>query len=353
MMQITYAEPQWGALVFLVVAIFLLYWNLENFRKACANRFGTLENIQKVSFLRSRRFFWFRVLCLATASLFAIFALMQPVELIEQEVAQEEVAIAKEKENVDELVFIIDVSASMTAQDASEYDTRLERAKEITAAVVEHLGGIHISLYAFAGDAQNIVPATMDYLYFRILLSTLQINENQVPGTNFSALIDEMKAKYLESKIEKKVRFIVLTDGEDTGLIDLPQDVKTQAEMKLAQRLKEFTQHNFSWDIVGIGSDKAAVIPNVYQDSKPVFSTMQPAFIQMLAEAGDGHSYFDNTFSLSRIVDGLLANVSRSERKKSGIINDEPNKSFLEYPLVVAILFLMIALVVPEKVKRR
>ena len=353
MMQIIYSEPQWGVLVFLVVAIFLLYWNLANFRKAVANKFGSNENIQKLSSLRSRRFFWFRVLCLAQASLFAIFALMQPVELIDQEAPKEEVTTAKERENVDELVFIIDVSASMTAQDAKEYDTRLERAKEITEAVVEHLGGISISLYAFAGDAQNIVPATMDYLYFRILLSSLQINENQLPGTNFSALFDEMKAKYLESKIEKKVRFILLTDGEDTGLIDLSREAKTQAEMQLAQRVKEFAQANFNWDIVGIGSDKASVIPNIYQDGKPVFSTMQPQFIQMLAEAGGGHCYFDNALSLSRIVDGLLANVARIDRKKSSVINEEPNKPFLEYPLLVAIVFLMIALVVPEKVRKR
>lgn len=353
MMQIVYLEPKWGILLFLVVVIFMLYLNLTNFRKKVASQFGSQDTIQKNSYLRSRRFFWFRMLCLIQASLFAIFALMQPVELLEQEAPLEEVIASKERVTVDELVFLIDVSASMTAQDASEYDARLDRAKEIAESIVEHLGGISISLYAFAGDAQNVVPATMDYLYFRILLSTLQINENQLPGTNFAALIDEMKAKYLESKIEKKVRFILLTDGEDTSLVAVPVDVKNRTELLLAQRLKEFAQAGMYWDTVGIGSDKPCVIPNMYQDGKPVFSTMQAALIQMFADAGQGHSYFDATFSLSKIVDGLLANVARAEKKKSDSVANPPNQSFLEYPLIAAILFLTAACVTPEKVKKR
>src|SRR5438445_13642420 len=206
MMQIVYTQPAWGFLSFIAVAIVLLYVFLNRFRKRVIDRFGTIENIKKTAHLRSRRFFWLRVFCIAFAFLFATFALMEPMEFIEEKTDVEKTDTQAAREGVDELVFIIDVSASMGSLDTRENNSRLSRAKEIVDATIKYLGGVNISLYAFAGDAKSIVPPTMDYLYFRILLQSLQINETGIPGTDFSVLVNQMKEKYFDSKIKKKVR---------------------------------------------------------------------------------------------------------------------------------------------------
>jgi len=358
LLQIVYVQPSYSLLFLAVIAMGLLYIGLWRYRKKVQARFGLTEIISKIAPLRNETFFWLRLLCLAQCFFFGALATMQPVFHRAQEKVAASATGTSEGEKAplpevyDEVVFIMDVSSSMAAQDASEHDARFNRAKEIVEATVEHLGGMSISLYAFAGTCENEVPATMDYLYFRILLEALHLNETHVAGTNFAALIDEMQEKYLKAKVQRKTRFILLTDGEDTTLIDFPAQEKRKAETALVERLASFKKVGIVWDVVGLGSGSSSVIPGIIQESKPVYSTMQADFITRLANGSGGHYYFDNSLSLTRIVDGLVANTARIE--KSNQKNEMKGEAALplsSYPLFAAFLFLALAIILPERIR--
>ncbi len=354
-LQVVYTQPSYSLLFIVVGVIILLYFSLWRYRKKIQERFGAVEIINKIAPLRNETFFWLRLLCIAQCFFFGTLALMQPVLHLPQEKTAADEGEGKTallQESYDEVVFMVDVSSSMSAQDGGDHNARLSRAKEIVEAVVEHLGGVNISLYGFAGTAENEVPQTMDYLYFRILLEGLRLNDTHVAGTNFSALIDEMQKKYLKTKVQKKTRCILLTDGEDTTIIDFGAQEKRKAEMLLAERLADFKKAGIIWDVVGLGSGSPSVIPGIVHESNPVYSTMQTEFIKMLAIGAGGHYYFDNSLSLARIVDGLIANTTRIEKgSQEDSKEGEPVAPLVGYPLFAAFLFLALAIIFPERIK--
>ena len=356
MLQVIYTEPSYSLLFLVVVAVVLLYFGLWRYRKKIQERFGAVEIINKIAPLRNETFFWLRLLCIAQCFFFGALALMQPVlplsfaqeKTATDKVDEEESKEASLQESYDEVVFIMDVSSSMSAQDAGDHDARFVRAKEIVEAVVEHLGGVSVSLYGFAGTCENEVPATMDYLYFRILLEGLRLRERNDGGTNFSEVNDEIQEKHLKRKKRKKTRCILLTDGEDTTIVDLGTQERRKAEMVLIERIARFKKAGIVWDVVGLGSGTPSVIPGLVHESKPVYSTMQANFIKMFADGAGGHYYFDNSLSLARIVDGLIANTARIEGGKN---EKDPVVPLFAYPLFAAFLFLALAILLPERIR--
>ncbi len=342
-------HPSYSLLFLLAPVALFLYVLLFRYRKKILAQFGTKEILQKITPFRNETFFWLRVLCIAQAFIFGSLALMQPVVTGQEETLEGPQSLPQE--SYDEVAIILDVSSSMGAQDASEHDSRFQRAKEITEAVVEHLGGMSIALYSFAGTCENEVPETMDYLYFRIILDALAINAQGVAGTDFSALIDTLEKKYLQSKVQKKTRIILLTDGEDTTFLYLGPAEKEKKEAALLKRLAAFKKAGIAIDVVGLGSKQMAVIPNFVWNSKLVYSAMRPDFIKAFADQAGGHSYFDESLSLTRIVDGLVANIARQEINQENNQPEKNTKPLFGYPLFAAILFLAISIILPERLK--
>lgn len=351
MLQIVYTQPSYSFLFLLVAAVVILYIGLWRYRKRVQERFGLEKIIRRIAPLRNETFFWLKVLCLAQCFFFGSLALMQPIlHLPQEKKAADTIEEEKLQESYDELVFLVDVSASMSAQDAGDHEARLSRAKEIIQAVVEHAGGTNISLYGFAGTCENEVPATMDYLYFRILLEALRLNATHIAGTNFAALLDALEKKYLKNKSEKKTRCILLTDGEDTTFLDLGSQGKNAAEKKLLERFSAFKKAGIVWDVVGLGANTPTLIPGVKEGENPVYSTMQSDFIKKIASSTAGHYYFDNALSFSRIVDGLVTNSARIEEDTGHEEEKEPSAPLFAYPLFAAFLFLTLAIILPERV---
>jgi len=253
---------------------------------------------------------------------------------------------------IDEVAFILDVSASMGANDTSDGATRLQRAKGIIEAMIESLGGINTSLVAFAGNAKTVVPDTMDYLYFRILMDATSLNEVGESGTNLLAMCDAIKAKYVDSPYKKNVRVVLLTDGEDTGFLDMSESAKKQAEQVLLDHMAQTRSARLEWEVVGLGTSQGAIVPDVTYNGDAVRSSMQKELLARMAEVGGGHFYQEYEASPTALGDDLLAEVAGRAETITPTSSYAPRITF-EVMLLIgsALILLIISIVLPQRAR--
>lgn len=154
----------------------------------------------------------------------------------------------KVKQKTSSVIFLLDVSNSMNAQDVQP--SRLELAKSLIINSIQNLNDGKVGVVVFAGDAESIMPLTSDYSAADTYLSPLETNIIGRQGTDFLKAVEVSTKKFKD--IPKGARKIILiSDGEDN-----------EGNEKAA--IEEAEKEGITINSVGIGSDEGAPIP-VYE----------------------------------------------------------------------------------------
>jgi Ca-activated chloride channel family protein len=111
-----------------------------------------------------------------------------------------------------DVVFAIDVSASMDARDVPP--SRIEEARREALSVLERLGGSRVGVVAFAGDAVRLCPLTLDRAAVRLVLESLSSGTVSEPGTDLGRGL-RAAAKLMPAGRRTEQAIVVWTDGED------------------------------------------------------------------------------------------------------------------------------------------
>lgn len=173
------------------------------------------------------------------AFLFLIFAMVDVLS------GKKEMKI---KQKTSSVIFLLDVSNSMNAQDVQP--SRLELAKSVIINSIQDLHDGKVGVVVFAGDAESIMPLTSDYSAADTYLSSLETNIIGRQGTDFLKAVEVAANKF--KNIPKGARKIILiSDGEDN-----------EGNDKAA--LDEAEKEGITINSIGIGSDEGAPIP-VYE----------------------------------------------------------------------------------------
>lgn len=123
-----------------------------------------------------------------------------------------------------DIVFVLDVSRSMLAEDAAP--NRLARAKVEIAQMVDRLDGNRVGLVAFAGRAVPLCPLTPDRAFFNLVLSGVDTTSAGKGGTRIGDAV-RTAVKAFPSGVGAKV-IVLITDGEDDA--SYPLDAAKQAQ---------------------------------------------------------------------------------------------------------------------------
>src|SRR3989339_677880 len=202
-----------------------------------------------------------------------------------------------EKEGL-EIVFVLDVSISMLAEDVKP--NRLQRAKIEISNLIRGLEGDRVGLVVFAARAFSLLPyPTNDYekVFLRILN---MINEHYVRfvpyGTNIgNAFILAMNTF---SKDKSKKVMILLTDGEE--------QIITRSQIAEAVKLL-LERKDIAIYVVGIGDPKkASPIPKrdkegnvtgyeATEDGETIYTKPNPIFLREITELVGGTYQHDAT----------------------------------------------------------
>lgn len=111
-----------------------------------------------------------------------------------------------------EIIFALDVSRSMLAEDASP--NRLSRAKQYIKDIVDEMEGDRVGLVLFAGDVKRHIPLTNHYDDFKQSLDEVGPHNLTRGGSILGEAIRLAGDSFLEERADHKA-IVLITDGED------------------------------------------------------------------------------------------------------------------------------------------
>ena len=240
-----------------------------------------------------------------------------------------------------DVMFALDVSKSMLAQDIKP--TRLDRAKQVLSRLVDKLDNDRIGIVIFAGKSYLQMPLTGDHAAAKMYLSAATIESVPTQGTVIADALRTCNASF--NAKEKKYKAIVLiSDGEDHDETAL----KTAGGMA-ASGVVIYT--------IGIGSPQGAPLIDeatneikLDNEGNTVISKLNEPELKMIALKGNGqYVLFNNTDAVVSNISSQLSSMDQRSVTDDSLVN---YKSYFQYFLGAAFLFLLVELFLSERKKR-
>jgi Ca-activated chloride channel family protein len=208
-----------------------------------------------------------------------------------------------------EVMFLLDVSRSMLAEDATP--NRLSRARQMIKDMVDEMAGDRVGLVVFAGETRQSVPLTSHYEDFKQTLDSVGPHSVRVGGSRLGDAI-EAAANGFISKTNDHKAIVLFTDGEDQE--SKPTEIAKQIHNEKGIRI--FT--------VGLGDiELGARIPEtegrrggfVQYEGQQVWSKMNGQILSQIATDTDGAYIPAGTrrVNMADVYHGYVANVEQTE----------------------------------------
>ncbi|MDX1651116.1 MAG: VWA domain-containing protein [Brumimicrobium sp.] len=266
-----------------------------------------------------------RFFLIRNALVFVILALMQP--------AFGNKKVQAQTSDV-ELVFAVDVSNSMNAQDMSGDVSRIEAAKRAMVQFVNQASAGKIGILVFAGSVYPQLPLTADKSAAKMYIEDLSTNIMSNQGTDIGAALRESSEFFTEDKVKKVV--VLITDGEDhEGGLQSAYEALNESGIKLL--------------ILGLGSEKGALVPKsdtpgsgYLKDDlgRSVISKLNKGMIREIAkESGGAYHISNESFP---IISDLLTQINSKNASNTVDLEFEVKENRYVWPLTLGLIFLMI-----------
>ena len=323
-----FANPHLLWLLVAVPAMIILFAIVLRLRKRNLRHFG---NIATVAVLLRDVSSWrvyakFILFVLAYTAL--VFAAARP---------QFGTKLREERGEGVEMMFVVDVSNSMLAEDLTP--NRLDRTRYAIDKLFSQMEQDRVGMVVFAGEAKVQLPITTDYRMARNFIKRLSPSLVGVQGTNLSSAIDLASLSFSQREGASQV-MIIITDGEAHD-----GDALAMAEQAALRGIRIFT--------IGIGSPEGAPIKingDFIKDDKGemVVSRLNEELLQEIAEKGNGAYVRASSaeFGLNEIVDAV-AELEKTEQ--TNVRFDEYNEQFIWILWVAFALLLLEALLLDRR----
>ena len=307
--------PILAALVLVPVAIAGIVWSVRHRRRAL-DRFAEQDVRHRTQQLPAGRP-WTRGLLLVAGLAGLVLAAAGP---------QWGTAPAESVPVGQEVVFAVDVSRSMLAQDVEP--SRLARARLVVRQMLARLPSAEAGLVVFAGEASLAVPLTRDTGAVELYLSSAAPDWISDPSTDLGRAVQVALGAFGPERAPGRA-IVLLSDGEDHGdLLETAIDAARERGIQL--------------ETVGIGTAAGSRIPLpggewVTEGGEPVVTRLEPEALETAAEATGGEfATAADEASLAR----LAGRLTRLDSGGEGGRAEERRADRYRWPLVVAILAL-------------
>lgn len=224
----------------------------------------------------------------------------------------------------EEIVFVIDVSNSMLAEDI--IPSRLKRSAILAREIVESSPGARIAVVGFKGQASLLLPATEDFTALDNLLGALHPEMITAGGTDIeSGLLIGIES--FTDLFESHRRMVLFTDGE----------FLSGDPLRLARR---FDEEKISLIIVGVGGPIPSPVPlggGSYltdDDGNRLTTELRPDVLERLAEATGGELFMANEAGIRDVLVERAAGAGGTVRWGYDILSTDRYRLFLGLALV-------------------
>ena len=247
-----------------------------------------------------------------------------------------------ERKGVD-LVFAVDVSESMNAQDIKP--SRLEKAKFEISQIINQLKGDRIGIIVFAGSSHLYLPLTSDYEASQLFLDALDTKMIPNQGTDLSTALKTAMNVFNNEDDKFKV-MVLVTDGEDH-------------EGEAIELASTALNNGIITHAVGVGTVKGSLIPinngssSNYKRNKNgtlITSKLNENTLIELASAGGGiYSRFNNRDSKYKEIMSAIDNMEKRSIETHIYSEYEDRYQFFA---TISFLLLTAGLIMPTRKKR-
>lgn len=236
-----------------------------------------------------------------------------------------------------EIVFCLDISNSMLADDISP--NRLEFARQTILNVLKNIDEDKVGIVVYAGSSAILQPLTSDYENMRFLVKSINTDYILKQGTNIEDALDRSVSLFNPSSSADKI-LILLTDGEEhEGQLN-----------RISGKLKDL---NVKLLIVGVGTLNGGPIPlsdGLRKDYKRdmngnvVITKLREDLLKEVARQVNG--LYLTSKSISQISSVLLQEIENAKRIESEKSMQSRFINLYYIPLLVACVFLFIDMIV-------
>ncbi|MFW5694164.1 MAG: vWA domain-containing protein [Alkalispirochaeta sp.] len=210
-----------------------------------------------------------------------------------------EISVEDERRGLD-LVFLMDVSNSMVAEDISP--SRLVRSREVARSIVGRLDESYRAVVAFKGAATVVVPMTEDPVAFDLAMSNLSGALITTAGTSVRSGLDTALSAFPSGSPRRKA-IVLFSDGE-------------QLQDTVDEELERLRTADIPVLGVLTGTTGGATIPTgsggVLRDDagRPVMVGADRETLERLAAVSDGRVYDISDGSVAQEVAADLRELS-------------------------------------------
>lgn len=293
-------ESKYLYLLFILPFLAVIFLWVEIWKRKKQKEFGDLDLVEKLSPEKSnfKPALKFGVILLGISML--IIALVNP---------KIGTKVEKVKREGIDIVFAIDVSKSMLAEDIAP--NRLEKSKQIVSQIINNLGSDRIGIIAYAGSAFPVLPITTDYNVAKMFLQSMNTGMVSSQGSSLDEAI-KLSESYFEGSPNTSKLMIMVSDGEDHS-----EGAKAAAEEAKKIGMKIIT--------IGIGTTAGGPIPNkkngviesFHRDKNTgevVVTKLRPEALEAIAKAAKGgYINGNNTKEVVNFIKKSLNNIQKTE----------------------------------------
>ena len=231
-----------------------------------------------------------------------------------------------------DVVLVLDTSASMRAADVSP--SRFALARQAAQSLVSRLGSDRVALVSCEGEAQALVPLTLDAAAVGLFLDAMEPGMGAKPGTSIAAGI-AAAVELFPPGVGGGRHVVFFSDGED-----LEGGVEAAIGRAKAEGI---TIHTV---FVGAASGNGAPVPEVdvagrtsgYKtdaSGQPVLSKPDPALLRRLA--GETGGSFTVVSSLRTDLEGVARQIDLGARRPMSEVLLTMREERFQIPLGVAV----------------
>lgn len=237
-----------------------------------------------------------------------------------------------------EVMFVLDVSRSMLAEDAAP--NRLERAKQMIKDAVDEMNGDRVGLTIFAGESRQRIPMTNHYDDFKQALDEVVPEDLDRGGSRLGDAMQTAADGFLK-QINDHQAMVILTDGED----------QESRPLEIARQLHE--DRGIRVFTIGLGDiSQGARVPirsNGRQDylqyeGQQVWSKLESETLTDIAKATSAAYIPAGTkqVNMSDVYHGYIANIEKTD---FGTATIDRLEARYQWFLVPCLCFLLIEII--------
>ena len=311
----------------LLLVLLVLGFILMRFVKWRNKRKNLFANtvFQDELFPKTKRFSKFVPVLYLIALLFLIFSIVDVLSGKE---------MVKSEQKMNNVMFLLDVSNSMNAEDIKP--SRLEEAKNIVINALPQMGNDRIGVVVFAGEASSIMPLTTDISAAETYLAGVETSIIRNQGTDFLKAVETAVIKF--KNVPKGARqIIMLSDGEDN-------EGNAKAAISLAKK------EGIAITTIGVGTMEGGPVPEYFYGQlmgyktnllgETVISKLESDALKEIASSTGGQYIEGN--NLDSAISSLVNHLKNKNGSTSVMVENQNAIHYYQYFLAVALLLFFI-----------